>query len=424
MAGIAKCRVCGSANVEQFFDLGDQPLANALVRDPAASDPVYPLSLSFCGDCALVQLDHTADPGELFSHYVWVTSTSSTARAYAETFCERLLARLGEADATGAGGYVLEIASNDGTFLKPFLRRGVDCLGIDPAANIVDMATADGVPTRCGFFGAELAADVVAGRGPARAVFARNVLPHVAGTNDFVAGLKLAAGAEGMVVIEFHYAKTILEELHYDSIYHEHLCYFTLMSLERLLNAHGIHPFDIEESPISGGSLVLFSRTRPTEKSAKLLAFEAAEEKSGANDLAAWKRFAKTSFEHRAALCALLDAEAAAGRRVVGYGASARSSTMLNFCGVGTSRIQAIADQNPMKHGLHSPTTHIPILAPEAVMAADSTGKGPDTVVILAWNFFAEIVGILRERFGFQGRVIMPLPHPPRAMSMEEARNV
>lgn len=420
MSAITHCRVCGSNNVEQFFDLGDQPLANALVRVAAGSDPVYPLSLSFCKECALVQLDHTADPGELFSHYVWVTSTSSTARAYAEDFCERLLGRLGP----GKDGYVLEIASNDGTFLKPFLKRGVACLGVDPAANIVDMATADGVPSLCGFFGAELAQGVVAERGPARAVFARNVLPHVAGTNDFVEGLKVCAGADGLVVIEFHYAKTILEELHYDSIYHEHLCYFTLKSLTRLLNDHGLQPFDLEESPISGGSLVLFSRPRPTPKSARLQAFEAAEERSGANDLAAWQRFAQVSAQHREALLDLLEAEAKAGRRVAGYGASARSSTMLNFCGVGPRLIQAIADQNPMKHNLFSPSTHIPILAPEQVMAPDATGKGPDTVVILAWNFFAEINGILRERFGFTGRVIMPLPHPPKTMTMEEARDV
>lgn len=424
MSALTKCRVCGSANVEQFFDLGDQPLANALVRNADAADPVYPLSLSFCKECSLVQLDHTADPGELFSHYVWVTSTSSTARAYAEAFCERLLSRLGAASGAEVDGYVLEIASNDGTFLKPFLKRGVACLGVDPAANIVEMAVADGVPSQCGFFGEELAKGVVAQHGAARAVFARNVLPHVAGTNDFVEGLKVAAGADGMVVIEFHYAKTILEELHYDSIYHEHLCYFTLKSLTRLLNAHGLHPFDLEQSPISGGSLVLFSRPAATEKSARLQQFEADEEASGVNGLAAWKRFAEVSFQHRKALLDLLEAEAAQGRKVAGYGASARSSTMLNFCGVGTRLIQAIADQNPMKHNLFSPSTHIPILAPEDVMAPDSTGKGPDTVVLLAWNFAAEIVGILRERFGFTGRVIMPLPNPPRTLSMEEAKNV
>ncbi len=414
MAGIANCRVCGSDKVEQFFDLGDQPLANALVRDATLVDPVFPLSLSFCEICSLVQLDHTADPAELFSHYVWVTSTSSTARAYAEQFCERLLARLGDR----SDGHVLEVASNDGTFLKPFLRRGVACLGVDPAANIVEMAKADGVPTLCGFFGEELARGLVAERGAAQAVFARNVLPHVANTGDFVEGLKVAAGADGLVVIEFHYAKTILEELHYDSIYHEHLCYFTLKSLTHLLSSHGIQPFDLEQSPISGGSLVLFAHTRPTQKSAQLLAFEAAEEKSGADSLAAWKRFAAVSFQHREALLALLEAEAKAGRTVVGYGASARSSTMLNFCGIGPGLIAAIADQNPMKQGLFSPSTHIPILAPEECL-----GTKPDTVVILAWNFFAEISGILRERFGFTGRVVMPLPHPPKVLSMEEAKH-
>lgn len=412
MAGIANCRVCGSDKVAQFFDLGDQPLANGLAQGASLADPAYPLSLSFCEACSLVQLDHTADPGELFSHYVWVTSTSSTARAYAEQFCERLLARLGDK----GHGYVLEIASNDGTFLKPFLRRGVECLGVDPAANIVEMAKADGVPTLCGFFGERLARDLVAGRGAAQAVFARNVLPHVAGTGDFVEGLKVAAGADGLVAIEFHYARTILEELHYDSIYHEHLCYFTLKSLTHLLRSHGLQPFDLEESPISGGSLVLFARARPTPKSAKLLAFEAAEEQSGANALPAWKHFAEASFSHREALLALLQAEAEAGRKVVGYGASARSSTMLNFCGIGPGLIAAIADQNPMKQGLFSPGTHIPIRAPEDVL-----GTNPDTVVILAWNFFAEICGILRQGFAFTGRVIMPLPHPPKALSMKEA---
>jgi len=413
------CRVCGSRKLTPFFNLGSQPLANALAREADAVDPAYPLSLSFCADCSLVQLDHTADPGELFSHYVWVTSTSSTARAYAEDFCQRLLARL----EPGAEGYVLEAASNDGTFLKPFLRRGVPCLGVDPAANIVDMATAQGVPTRCGFFGTELAGDVVAERGAARAVFARNVLPHVADTNDFVAGLRAAMAEDGLLVIEFHYARTILEELHYDSIYHEHLCYFTLKSLTLLLRAHGLIPFDLEESPISGGSLVLFASPTPRDTSAKLLAFEAAEEASGVNTLAAWQGFAETSRQHREALLALLEAEAKAGRRVAGYGASARSSTMLNFCGIGPKLISAIADQNPMKHGLFSPGTHIPILAPEEVLTPGSGAGGPDTVVILAWNFFAEIAGILRQRFGFTGRVMVPLPHPPRAMTMEETRN-
>lgn len=409
MKAETRCRSCGAPDPEGFFDLGRQPLANALVPDPAVPDRTFPLSLSMCRECGLVQLDHTADPEELFSSYVWVTGTSGTARAYAEDFCNRLLDRL----APGSEGTILEVASNDGTFLKPFLRRGLSCLGVDPAANIVERVAAEGIPCQCGFFGAELAGHLVDAQGPARAVFARNVLPHVAGTNDFVAGLRRCAGTTGLVAVEFHDARVILDELHYDSIYHEHLCYFTLRTLSRLLTAHGLHPFDVEQSPISGGSLVLYAAPVARPKTAALTRLEAEEAAGGANDPQAWRDFAARARSHRDALCALLDAEIAAGRRVVGYGASARSATLLNFCGIGPERIRAIADQNPMKHHLYSPGRHIPILPPEAVVGADAPDGGPDTVVVLAWNFLDEIVGILRERFGFTGRIIRPLPAPP-----------
>jgi hypothetical protein len=411
MDAIAHCRGCGSARIEPFFDLGAQPLANALVTDPGARDPLYPLSLSFCPDCSLVQLNHTADPREIFSHYVWVTGTSGGARVFAEEFCAALLSRADCRD-----GYVLEVASNDGTFLKPFLRRGVQGLGVDPAANIVEMAQADGVPSLTGFFGRDLASRIAAERGLPRVVFARNVLPHVAETHDFVAGLKVLAGETGLVAVEVHHARVILEELHYDSIYHEHLCYFTLHSLTRLLARHGLFAFDVLKSPISGGSLVVYARPFPLEKSAKLAAVEKEEEESGANRIESWRRFAELSRRHRELFLAILEGEAAAGRSVVGYGASARSSTMLNFCGVGPSLIRAIADQNPLKQGLYTPATHIPIQSPEEVLA----GR-PDTVAVLAWNFFDEIVAGLVSRFGFAGRVVKPLPHPPKALQVKEA---
>ncbi|MDD4952108.1 MAG: class I SAM-dependent methyltransferase [Desulfovibrionaceae bacterium] len=414
MRAIDRCRGCSGKGIEPFFDLGMQPLANALARDRAARDPVHPLSLSWCPDCGLVQLNHTADPGELFSEYVWLTASSSTAKAYAERFCDRVLDLAGDAV---RGGYVLEAASNDGTFLKPFQARGLRVLGVDPAKNIADLAVADGVPTENAFFGRKSAERIVSEHGLPAVVFARNVLPHVADPHDFVEGLRLCAGERGLAIIEVHYAKAILDELHYDSIYHEHLCYFTLKSLERLLEAHGLFAFEAMISPISGGSVVLFARGVRAEKGPVLAGLESAERAEAVNDLARWREFADKSLRHRELFVGLLEQEAEAGRRVVGYGASARSSTMLNFCGLGPDRIAAVADQNRLKQGFFTPGTHIPILAPEQVMA-----QGPDTVVVLAWNFMDEIGDLLWDRFGFRGGIIAPLPFPPRKTDIREVR--
>lgn len=204
MKTITSCRVCKSKNIKGFFDLGMQPLANSLVKDLNEKERFYPLSLSWCQDCNLVQLNQTADPKELFSDYVWVTKTSKTARDYAETFYKELVSR-------GAKkGYVLEVASNDGTFLKPFIKNGYNVLGIDPAKNIAKMAENNNVPTKALFFGSDTALDLVREKGKADIIFARNVLPHVANTRDFVQGLETCLDKNGVLAIEVHYAKEIL----------------------------------------------------------------------------------------------------------------------------------------------------------------------------------------------------------------------
>ena len=279
---------------------------------------------------------------------------------------------------------------------------------MDPAANIAEMARASGVPTATAFFGERAAGDITAEHGRADVVIARNVLPHVADPHDFLEGIRALLAPGGLAVIEAHYARIILDELHYDSIYHEHLCYFTLQSLNALAAKHGLHLFDVMESPVSGGSLVYFLSLEPRPESEALARIRAEELASGCNDRALWEAFALKSGRQREMFLALLDEESRAGRKVVGYGASARSSTMINYCGVDRDRIAAIADQNSLKHDLYSPGTGIPILEPGKVLAMN-----PDTVVILAWNFFEEIAGVLRDRYGFTGRLIKPLPYPP-----------
>ncbi|TSD04783.1 MAG: putative SnoG [Parcubacteria group bacterium Greene0714_36] len=404
MKTITRCRSCESRRIRRFFDLGAQPPANSLPDNPNAREKHYPLSLSRCMDCGLIQLNETVDPRLLFSHYLWVTGTSGAARAFAEQFSRACLARAGDMTAR----YVLEIASNDGTFLLPFQKKGYAVLGVDPAKNLVALARRLTVPTECVFFGKYQAERIRARRGAAGLVIARNVVPHVANTRDFVAGLAAAVHEEGVVAVEAHYAKIMLEELHYDSIYHEHLCYFTFKTLERLLNEFGLFVFDATRSPISGGSIVAYASRikRPERVSVRRL--RAMEAKAETNSFSSWRNFAGRAREHRQAFISLLWREARAKRRIVGYGASARSSTLLNFCGIDRRMIEAIADQNPLKHGRWTAGSHIPIKDPAEIFAMH-----PDAVCILAWNFKDEIMRNARHIYGYRGPFIVPLPFKP-----------
>ncbi len=408
MENITSCRVCRSSSIKPFFDLGQQPLANSLPPSPTEKEIFYPLALYFCADCGLVQLGYTVDPKVLFSNYVWVTGTSKAANDFAEKFYKELVARA-EGGKGGKGGYVLEIASNDGTFLRPFIRDGYEVLGVDPAKNIADMAEMAGVPTKCLFFGIQAAREIVKEKGRAKMVFARNVLPHVANTHDFVDGLREALADGGVLAIETHYGRIILEKLHYDSIYHEHLCYFTLASLERLLADHGLYVFDIAPSLISGGGIVTYARKRKTGQAAAVSRYRSEEEKSGVNRLESWENFARRSFAHREKLLSIL--RAVNPSKLVGWGASARSSTMLNFCGIDSRILPAIIDLNPLKQGRYTAGTHIRIENAEAGMS-----RNPETVFILAWNFADEIINMLKNKHHFRGSYIIPLPNEPRVL--------
>src|SRR3990167_3769258 len=289
LESVTKCRVCGSAELTPFFDLGEQPFANALLKESSAKDPTYPLALMYCKECALVQLTHRADEEDLFSMYVWVTGTSKKIHEFAPIFRDRLIERTKDPKQ----GYVLEIASNDGTLLKPFKEAGYEVLGVDPAQNIAEMAIQPRIPTRALFWGKETAEKLVAEKGPARTLFARNVLPHVSDQRDFVEGLAHALDEEGTLAIEVHYAGVILRELHYDSIYHEHHCYFSIKSLERLLNEYGLYLSDIEKSPISGGSIIVYVKKGKTSEQTALKQYRAVEDKDGMNTLEAWQEFGK-----------------------------------------------------------------------------------------------------------------------------------
>jgi len=401
MALITSCRICQTEDLKPFLDLGKQALANSLIPNPQMEEVEYPLSLVWCPTCTVAQLNYTVNPEQLFSTYVWVTGTSKGANDFSERFCHLLIDKTPEPQK----GYVLEVASNDGTFLKPFQKRGYEVLGVDPALNIVEMALESGVPTECAFWGTESARKVVASHGKAHMIFARNVLAHVADTRDFVAGLADALDEDGVVAVEPHYAGVIQKECHYDSIYHEHLCYLTLRPIEYLLEHAGLHPFDIEESPISGGAIIVYASKQKWAESDALLAYRKKEEDAALNTLESWNAFGIRAKEHSKHFRQTLIDLNKEYQVVVGWGASARSSTLLNCASADTTLISVIADKNPLKHNLYTAGTHIPVKDPAEVMALK-----PDVVVILGWNFRDEIQKELQEKYAYSGMIVTPLP--------------
>ena len=397
---INNCRVCNSIDIKEVLDLGNQPPANSLHKDNSDKPPLVPLRLLFCKDCCAVQLGETVDPEYLFNEYVWVTGTSSTAELYSRDFTKNALEVSGLKEPS-----VIEIASNDGTFLKCFQESGCEVLGIDPAKNIAEEASSRGIPTLSEFFSSELASDLVKNKGKADIVFARNVIPHVKAIHSIIEGINILMDDESTGIIEFHEAGLILKELHYDSIYHEHLFYFSLKTISFLLEKYDLFVFDVMPSPISGGSWVIyFSKTKRT-KSKELNQAELSEEELGINDLETWLQFSRNVKDHAIKIKSLLPE-----RRIMAYGASARSSTLLNYCGIGASNLVAIIDKNPLKHNLLSPGVEIPIISYEEGLEILKKEKD---IFLLAWNFEEEIIKDLRKD-GFTGNFIVPLPNDPR----------
>lgn len=396
------CRICRHAKVQIVLDLGEQPPANSLYKDGDKPPSFVPLRLGRCESCGTIQLLETVNPGQLFSKYVWLTQTATTAVKYAEVFADRADLVLGK-----KGLSVLEVGSNDGTFLKVFQIRGHKVLGVDPASNIGEVARAAGVPTVSDFFSAELASKLVKESGKFDLVIARNVLPHVADLHSVIDGIREALSISGVAIFEFHRADLIMEELHYDSIYHEHLYLHSLQSIENIASRYGLKAFDLNESPISGGSFVVYFAFDSRDESQSLITARAHEEKIQVNSLKSWQNFSELSREHIAKFRSLVLTSVDAKKKVVGFGASARSSTLLNAARLSSKQISVIADNNEWKQGLFAPGSAIQIVSPQEAFALK-----PDVVVLLAWNFKSELLSQLKS-IGFHGDVILPLPGMP-----------
>ena len=397
-----ECRISGSSNLVNILDLGLQPLANSLKKGANDSEKKFSLSISFCPDSSLLQLNETVDKEILFDHYVWVTGTSLATRKYADAFSRRVI----ETSELERDDLIVEIGSNDGTFLKRFIRNGfTNVVGVDPAKNIAKIANQNGITTLAEFWGSEIADAIVVGYGHAKVVIARNVIAHVSELLDVIEGIEKILHDDGVAIIEFHYAGTILEELHYDSIYHEHLCYFSIKSMCYLLDRFNLIPFHIDTGPISGGSYVIYSSKCDRGKSMDLEQHKEIENEKRVNELCSWQEFARQVVSHRQKTLDIFNS--LNGNNIIGFGSSARSQTYLNYCGIDSSRIKAIIDNNPLKQGLYTPGSSIPIVSLEQGMLFK-----PDLIFILAWTFRDEIVKECRMN-GYQGEFLVAFPQNP-----------
>lgn len=401
------CRICRANELQPFLDLGRTALANRFVRpaDAAAPEPTVPLRLVLCARCGLVQIDEEVAPEILFSDYIYVTGTSDRVHTHASF----LAAHFSRVLPLRPGDLVLEAASNDGTILRAFGPSGVRTLGVEPAANIAERASRSGVETRCAFFGSAVARDLRGEVGPARLVLARHVLAHVANLRDFVAGLRTAVADDGLVVVECPHLVPFYEQLQYDTVYHEHLCYFSVGVLGTLFAAEGLELVDVVEVDLHGGSILVSAQRRggPRRPNDSVRRIIEREDGLGLRTLPAWQDFAARVAQSKAALLGEIDRLRADGRTLAGYGAPAKGMTLLAYCGIGPDTLPYVVDRSPYKQGLLTPGHHIPVAAPERLLADQ-----PDVVLVLAWNFAAEIARQQAEYQRRGGRLLLPIPYP------------
>ncbi len=384
--------------------MGEMPLANSFLKSPEefAAEQFYPLDLYFCENCSLVQLLDVIDPEVLFRNYIYVTGTSETMAAHNRNYAESVI----ESGKLEPKDLVVEIASNDGTLLNFFRLQGFRILGVEPAENISRLARENGIPTINDFFNSSCAERILSSNGPARVVLANNVLAHVDDTVGFLKGCRTLLTENGFVVLEVPYLRELLQNLEYDTVYHEHLCYFSITTLMRLCERVNLGIFRMDFVPVHGGSLRMFAAPG-IDHSNSVVMLAADEEKL---DMTRWRRyesFADKVQQHRTELRSLLERFKSDGKNVVAYGAPAKGNTLLNYCDIGTDLVSHTVDKSPLKVGRYTPGKHLPVRAVGSLLE-----EQPDYVLLLAWNFANEIMQQQQEYSRRGGRFILPLPRP------------
>lgn len=398
------CRSCGADQGVNILDLGIQPLANNFLKpgDLNSQEPKFPLGLAVCKNCWLMQITALVPPVELFSEYLYFSSFSDTMLRHAREAVGRYIKEF----SLGPDSFAIEIASNDGYLLQNFISTGIPCLGVEPAANIAKVAREKGIDTVVEFFGESCAKTLAAKKRNADLILGNNVFAHAPEINDFVAGLKYLLNPQGRIVLESAYGMDMVDHIEFDTIYHEHVFYFSLTSLIPLFKRHGLDIFRAEHLSIHGGSLRFFAAHAgafPVEDS--VVAILEDEARRGVTSLEYYGKFSQRVTALKKSLCDLLVSLKREGKSIAAYGASAKGTTLLNYLGIGNDILDFVADRSTYKQGLITPGTHIPVVAADQLAA-----RKPDYALLLTWNFADEILKQQEEYRRRGGRFIIPVP--------------
>lgn len=403
---MSACRSCGAPLRHSFCDLGLSPLSNAFLEEAQLSEPecFYPLHARVCAECLLVQIEQIELPERIFSEYAYFSSYTDSWLAHAGRYVEAIIPRLG----LGPASRVVELASNDGYLLQYFVRRGVPVLGVEPAANVARAALAKGIPTRVEFFGRRCADALRAEGLAADLVVANNVLAHVPDLNDFVDGVRALLAPEGVATFEFPHLLRLMQGRQFDTLYHEHFSYFSLLAVERVFERHALRVFDLDELETHGGSLRLYvchagaSRHATGPAPGRVLAGERVAGLATVDGYGAFDELARAA--KRELLQFLIGAKRE-GKCIAAYGAAAKGNTLLNYCGVRRDFIDYVADRSPHKQGRYLPGTRIPVVPPERIVATR-----PDYLLVLPWNIKDEVMQANARIREWGGRFVVPIP--------------
>ena len=403
---MAGCRFCEAPLTQTVIDLGKSPLCESFLSKEQLNrmEAFYPLHVWVCGRCFLVQVEQYVAPDHIFTEYAYFSSYSESWLRHASAYVDMISARL----ALGPTHRVVELGSNDGYLLQYFVAKGIPVLGVEPAKNVAEAAAARGVPTVSRLFGRQAAQDLVDEGHGADLIVGNNVLAQVPDLNDFVAGIARLLRPRGVVTLEFPHLQRLMDENQFDTIYHEHFSYFSLSTVERILGAHGLTVFDVDELPTHGGSLRIYARHATDAAravTARVRDLAAREDAAGLNALARYASFTEQVHETKRRLLEFLIAAKRQRKSIVGYGAPGKGNTLLNYCGIRTDFLDYTVDRNPYKHGKYTPGTHIPIHPPERIVQTR-----PDYVLILPWNLKDEIMEQMAGIRAWGGQFVVPIP--------------
>ncbi len=400
------CRFCGTGLRHTLVDLGMSPLCESFVSADRLNqmEAFYPLHVRVCENCFLVQLEAYVSPEEIFREYAYFSSYADSWLAQCKAYTDLVVDRF----KLNQTSQVIELASNDGYLLQYFVEKNIPVLGVEPATNIAKVAIAKGIPTLNEFFGQTCAHNLVEQGKQADLIAANNVLAHVPELNDFVAGIKILLKPQGVFTGEIQHLVKLMAENQFDTIYHEHFCYHTFTTLEKIFAAHGMKLFDVEELPTHGGSLRIYAchADNPVQAiSDRAIALKEREQTAGFSSIERYTNFDEQVRETKRKLLDFLITAKRAGKTVVGYGAPGKGNTLLNYCGIRTDFLDYTVDRNPYKHGKFLPGTHIPIYPPSKISETK-----PDYVLILPWNFKDEIITQMSCIRDWGGQFVIPIP--------------